>query len=320
MNMKPALAFAGALILASACRLCAIEARDFSDQTRWVLTLDLRAAHASPMLAFAADQIDAAKRQEAERKLAAVEAMFGVNLKKDIDHIVIAGNGDASKGGVAYVYGRFDVQRLTTILAGASDYSTSNHHGTVIQRWRDDSDQKKKCMAFAKPGLALFADQAQPLAQALDVLAARRPGLPADTPLRAAFTPSAGDVLTLHATGLSEIVGAQPNAQALRQATALSLRIGTPDAETLKAALAVTAMDNQTAQQVYQAMMGVRALAMLRAAEEPETAALATQIGITCAGSEVQVAFGINKTQLQTALQNRKARLAAQPEPAANAP
>lgn len=152
MNMKPALAFAGALILASACRLCAIEARDFSDQTRWVLTLDLRAAHASPMLAFAADQIDAAKRQEAERKLAAVEAMFGVNLKKDIDHIVIAGNGDASKGGVAYVYGRFDAQRLTTILAGASEYSTSNHHGTVVQRWRDDSDKKKKCMAFAKPG------------------------------------------------------------------------------------------------------------------------------------------------------------------------
>ena len=317
MNMKPALAFAGALILASACRLCAIEARDFSDQTRWVLTLDLRAAHASPMLAFAADQIDAAKRQEAERKLAAVEAMFGVNLKKDIDHIVIAGNGDASKGGVAYVYGRFDAQRLTTILAGASEYSTSNHHG---QRWRDDSDKKKKCMAFAKPGLALFADQAEPLAQALDVLAARRPGLPADTPLRAAFTPSAGDVLTLHATGLSEIVGAQPNAQALRQATALSLRIGTPDAETLKAALAVTATDNQTAQQVYQALMGIRALAMLRAAEEPETAALATQIGITCDGSAVQVAFGISKTQLQTALQNRKARLAAQPAPAANAP
>jgi len=71
---------------------------------------------------------------------------------------------------------------------------------------------------------------------------------------------------------------------------------------------------------VYQALMGIRALAMLRAAEEPETAALATQIGITCDGNAVQVAFGISKTQLQTALQNRKARLAAQPAPAANAP
>ncbi|HRR33711.1 MAG TPA: hypothetical protein P5026_06415 [Kiritimatiellia bacterium] len=320
MNKKSVFAIASVLTLASASHLCAIEARDFSDQTRWVLTLDMQAAHASPMLAFVADQIDTAKRQEAERKLAAIEAMFGVNLKKDIDHIVIAGNGDASKGGVAYVYGRFDTQRLTTILAGADDYSTSNHHGTVIQRWHDNSDKKKKCAAFAKPGLALFSDQVEPLAQALDVLGARRPSLPADTPLRAAFTPSPGDVLTLHATGLSDIVGSQPNAQALRQAAALSLRIGTPDAETLKATLAVTAADEQTAQQVYQALMGIRALAMLRAAEEPETAALATQIGISCDGTTVQVDFGISKTQLHTALQNRKARLAAKPAPAATAP
>lgn len=320
MNMKPALAFAGALMLACACRLSAIEARGFSAQTRWVLTLGLPAAHASPMLAFAADQIDAAKRQEAERKLAAVEAMFGLNLKKDFDHIVIAGNGDASKGGVAYVYGRFDTQRLTTILAGSSDYSTSNHYGTVIQSWRDNFDKKKKCLAFAKPGLALIADQVEPLVNALDVLATRRPGLPANSALRAAFSPSAGDVLTLYIMDLPAVVGTQPNAQALRQATSLSLRIGTPDEETLEASLAVTATNTQTAQQVYQALMGIQALAMLRAAEEPETAALATQIGITCEGSEVKVSFGVSKTQLQTTLQNRKARRAAQPAPAANAP
>lgn len=316
MTMKSAFAFTAALMLACACRLHAIEARDFSAQTHWVLMLDLKAVQASPLFSFVRDQIDADKRQEAERKLAAIEAMFGVNLKKDIDHIVIAGDGDASKGGVAYIYGRFDAQRLTTILAGADDYSTSNYHGTVIQRWHDKADKKTKHAAFAKPGLALFSDQAGPLVKALDVLAARRPSLPANTPLRAAFTPSPGDVLTLHASDLADIVGTQPTAQALRQAKSLSLRIGTPNAETLKTALAVTAADEQTAQQVYQALMGLRALAMLRAAEEPEAAGLASQIGITCEGSAVRMDFGITKAQLQTVLQNRKERLTAPPAPA----
>ena len=129
-----------------------------------------------------------------------------------------------------------------------------------------------------------------------------------------------GDVLTLHASDLADIVGTQPTAQALRQAKSLSLRIGTPNAETLKTALAVTAADEQTAQQVYQALMGLRALAMLRAAEEPEAAGLASQIGITCEGSAVRMDFGITKAQLQTVLQNRKERLTAPPAPAGNAP
>ena len=189
----------------------------------------------------------------------------------------------------------------------------------MIQRWHDKADKKTKHAAFAKPGLALFSDQAGPLVKALDVLAARRPSLPANTPLRAAFTPSPGDADPSR-FGLGGYRGHTAHRPGLTSGQVAQLADRNAEREDLKTALAVTAADEQTAQQVYQALMGLRALAMLRAAEEPEAAGLASQIGITCEGSAVRMDFGITKAQLQTVLQNRKERLTAPPAPAGNAP
>jgi hypothetical protein len=290
-------ATAALLLCACVSRLAAAEPGDYPAQTRWIVSLDLQAAQTSPLVTALLGKIDAGKRKEAELKLAAFNAMFGVNLLQTIDRIVIAGNGAAEKGGVAYVYGRLDAPRFTAVLAGAKQYASADRNGVAVQSWFDDSDNKKKFIAFARPGLTLFSDMEQPLTDALDVLTKKQTGLSPASPLGEALKASDG-LLTLHAHGIADIVGSQPKAEALKQAEALTLRITTPDAATLNATLSVTATSDETARQIQQALAGIQAIAMLRAAADPHTSAIAAQASVSGKGRAVEVALTLSADQL----------------------
>lgn len=283
----------------------------FPAHTHWILSVNVKGAHASPLMCFLADKIDTKKRTEADHKLAAVKAAFGIDLLNDIDRFVIAGNGDAKKWGVAYIYGRFDTQRLTTVLAGAKNYSSANHNGIAVQSWLDETDNKQKCLAFVNPNLALLSNTADALLDALDTLSGKKPGLPPDSPLNGASDCTGQSLLTLHAFDLAAIVGSTPKAEIFKQADALRLCIDTPDDHLLRLALSVTADMETTAQQIQQAFQGIQAIAMLRAAEAPEPAAIASQTKITCQGRSVGATILLSKDMLEGALRARAERLAA---------
>ncbi len=291
--------------------------KDLPSGTKWVLNLDMKAAQASPMLQAMAGQIDTDKRQEAQVKLAAIKAMFGIDLLKDIDQLIIAGNGSAEKGGVAYVYGTFDVQRLSTILAGSKNYTAVQHDGFTVLGWTDDS---QKFISFAKPGLAMLSSSQTTLTDALDVLAGKKTGLAPDSEFKAALTRTGQELLTLQAVDLPAIVGTQPKAEALKQAQALRLSVRAADAESLSAELAVTAVSDETALQIQQALMGIQALSLLRSAEAPEPAALASLAKINSQGRTISVTVTLPKNVFENVMRQREAKRAAQaaaPAPAA---
>lgn len=314
---KRTLTAASLLVCALAFSSYAAELKDFPAQTRWVLTMDVKAVQNSPLLNDLVGQMDTNEVRKAKGKLAAVKAMFGVDLLKDIDHLVIAGNGDTEKGGVAYVYGNFDAQRLTTILAGAKDYASADHSGVAVQSWLDEKDNKRKHMVFFSPGLALLSNAQNVLTDALDVLSGKTPGLAAESPLSGAFVRNGQNLLTLHACGLSSIVGAVPKAEALKQAEALSLHVSTSGAESVDVTLSVTATSEATAQQIQQALLGIQAIALLRAAEAPEPAAFASQAKITCQNRTVGLTMALSKSLMESALRAREAFESAKKDAAA---
>lgn len=299
--------------LACTCTLPAraAEPKDFSAQTRWLLAVDVKAANASPVMKFITDTIDAKKRTQAEAKLASIEAMFGINLLDDIDHLVIAGNGSADKGGVAYVYGKFNVQRLTTILAGSKQYESVKHNGVAVQTWLDENDNKKKSIAFPTPNLALISNAAVSIEEALDVLAGEKPGLPASSPLGKTLSRDSGNLLSISAFNLASIVGAAPNAEVLRQAEALRLTVRSQGEEALVADLAVTAANDATAQQIHQAFLGIQAISMLRSAEAPESAALASQVKVTSQDRTISVTLNMPKAMIEIVIRAREKQRAA---------
>lgn len=311
--MKRIVLAAGLLICTQAIRTRAADLNDLPAGTKWVLNLDLKAAQASPMINFAIDKIAPAKRREAQTKFAAIKALFGIDLLKDISQVVIAGNGNAEKGGVAYVYGVFDVERLSTILAANQNFTTAQRSGFTVLGWKDDS---QKYLSFARPGLAMLSGSQTALTEALDVLAEKKAGLAADSSFKPALA-GKGSVLTVMAIDVPSIVGEQPKAQALRQAQALCLRVNASQPETLCASLSVTATSEETAVQIRQALMGIQALAQLRASEAPEQATLASLAKISGEGKQIGVTLDLPKSVIETAIRQREAHEAAKAAPAA---
>ena len=307
--LKRMMLAAGALFCAHAFPLQAADLKDFPAETKWVLNLDMKAAYASPMLNYVVSQIDPDKRQQAQNKLAAIKALFGIDLLKDIDQLIIAGNGNAEKGGVAYVYGTFDALRLSTILAGSKDYTSVQHNGFTVLGWNDDN---QKYLSFAKPGLAMLSNSQTTLTDALDVLAGKKAGAAPDSAFKSAFARSGRELLTLQAVDVSSIVGTQPKAEALKQAQSLSLSVSAADAESLNAALSVTSVSDETALQIQQAFMGIQAIALLRSAEMPEPAALAALAKISSQGRTVGVTMTLPKSVIENVMRQRAARQAAQ--------
>jgi hypothetical protein len=308
---------ASALLCALALPLAAAELKDFPSGTKWVLNLDVKAAQGSPILSYLAEKAAPAKRLEVQNKLAAIKAMFGVDLLKDIDQLIIAGNGNAEKGGVAYVYGTFDTQRLTTILAGSEKFAALEHSGFKMLTWNDG---KPKCLSFARPGLAMLSSSQSALADALDVLAGKKAGLSPDSPLKPSITGRGQNLLSLQATDVPSIVGEQPKAQAIRQAQSLRLQVNAAQPESLSAQLTVGATTEETAVQIRQALLGIQALALLRSAEEPEQASLAALAKITGEGKTVGVTMDLPKSAIETAMRQREARQAAKEAQRAAAP
>ena len=306
--LKRMTVLASVLFCAQALTTQAANLKEFSAETKWVLNLDMKAAQTAPMLTFIADKIAPEKRQEAENKLAAVKAMFGIDLIKDIDQVVIAGNGNAEKGGVAYVFGNFDVQRLTTILAGSKNFKLTQHDTFTVLGWNDDG---QKYASFAKPGLALLTNSEAAMNDALDVIGGKKPGLAANSVFSYAFARTGQELLTVQAVDVPDIVGEQPKAQALKQAQSLSLRICAASAEELAASLSVTAASDETAAQIQQALMGIQALTLLRANEEPETSSLASLSKIAIQGRTVSVSLSLSKGAVENIMRLRQQREAA---------
>ncbi len=284
----------------------------FVEQTKWVLALDLKAVYASPLLKFVAQQFDTGKQLQSEHQIETFDAMFGFNLKRDLNQVVISGTGNAEQGFVAYVYGRFDIQRIKMFLSRINGQISSNYHGVVIYDWHDEKEDDRRCLAFPREGLALFSNQIGPLTNALDVLKKQQTGLSPDTALSKAVQATQGDILSLQAVDISSIVGSAIKTPVLQQAQALLLRIREPDAQTMQASLLVSTQDEQTAIQIQQALTGFQALAFLRASQEPEAAILASQLVITRKTKDVQVNVKLPKAHLQELLQKRSARLAHQ--------
>ena len=315
---KRFLATAGALVCAQALMAGVASTKDLPADTKWVLRLDLQSAQASPLVTELVGKIAPAKRQQAQAKIAAFKALFGIDLLKDIQEVVVAGNGSADKGGAAYIYGSLDAARLTTILAGNATFSSSDYNGLKLLSWTDDNDKKQKFGSFIRPGLTVMSDKKEAVTAALDVLSGKVAGLAAGSSLKGAFA-NGGAFLTVVAEDVPSIIGEQPKGQALRQAQSLCLNISAPQPDLLSASLAVKASSDETAQQIRQALTGIQALALLRAAEAPEQATLAQLAKINGEGSSVSIALDLPKSAIENAIRQREAREAAKRAAAAAA-
>ena len=280
-----------------------IKAGHFPNDAQWVVHVDLKALNEAPMGHFLKQAMD----DPARRGLASLKASSGIDLTNDVDSLVLCGKGGAEAGGVMYAYGRFNMQKLTTIAGGATAFQNKVFGEHSLLSWSDKGKRTHLC--FIDPTLVVLSQDERLVQEAVNLIDGKRKGMDAGQSFAKILTHRKGRFVSAQANNLSTLAGANPQLQLFKQADALLLELGQMSgANGIDCALVLKAANKEMAQQMNQAAMGLQALFMLQAAQNPDAAAAAQNLKVGMQDNYVTVNLQLPEDLLKKALQARRAQ------------
>jgi len=106
--------------------------------------------------------------QQLDAALGIVKNLTGSNLLTDLDRGVVWGRIGDDNSVTVVVEGRFEPEKLVTIIKANKDYRADNLAGLDFHHWHDDKDGKDKFGAFLDSGTLVLSGAAQNLVDARD--------------------------------------------------------------------------------------------------------------------------------------------------------
>src|SRR5271155_3063307 len=144
---------------------------DVASDPVWVLHVDCDALRPTAVGQFILSEMDKAG---AGSKLAAFEAIFGVDPRKQLHGVTVYSGGQQEEG-VLLVYADFDPNRLEMLAQSADDPKSTRHNSHVIHSWIDNKKKPKdgvqpRTYAAIEGSRVIFGQREDVVAAALDVL------------------------------------------------------------------------------------------------------------------------------------------------------
>lgn len=290
--------WAGAVGVASA----QIKSEHFPADIAWVLRLDVKEINQSEMGQFLRDTLF--QEENARHGLAALEGATGIKLTHDLHAIVAYGWETMRRGGVVFVYGRFDVARLTGLAAKAEDYQNKALGERSLLAWGNPGQRAYLC--FVDATLAIFSQDEARVREAV----ARVDGQASDHGGGGAFaktlTHEAGRFFAMQTSNLGMLSELNPQLKALKLANDALIEIRQMRATNgLEIMLAARASEAQVAEQLEQAAQGIQALTQLQAEKNPDAAAVAKGARVERVDDVVTVTLPIAEAALRERIQIR---------------
>ena len=284
---------------------------------RWIVHLDMEKLLQSEVGKMAQQAIQG-KPQEARIK--ALEAMTSVNLLRDVHGLTVCGQGASQDGATVLVRGRFDEQRLVTILAAADGYAQTAYGTRSIHGWNDKNSKTtgRTYGAFGAQNLIVMSDRPESVQAALDVLDGKRASLATAGTFSKTSVPGAGFMFLATAKGLRDMEAIHPKAVVMKQVDDMTLTLG-EKGNALVLAANVTAVSAEAVTQIQQVVAGFQAMALLGAENKPEMVDLAKSLTFTANDRTLQMEMSC---PVQTVIQMIRSKIAedAQAKPAPSAP
>ena len=245
--------------------------------------------------------LKASMDEKTNRKIDALGAMSDIDLMQDIDSIYFAGLGAQPDSGTLYATGRFDVNKLTTILGGNEGFSSEQYGKYKILNWSHEDTAYHGC--FVNPGLVVVSSDAGSTKKSLDLFDGKGAALQAESDLANVIAAKPNRFLALIASDMSGLPSENqpPQLQMFKQARGLSLFVDQSSADKADVLLSavVTAADMESAQQLGMMLQGFQAMMMMQAQQNPEVAALAQNFKIAPQDKQVKMSLLVNEAQLK---------------------
>ena len=197
-------------------------------------------------------------KQPHAARLRMLEAISGLNIKRDLKSATICGAGADDDTGLVYVRGTFDANRLTTVAQAAEGYTAVQAGSRTIHTWMDKGKPAAGCLAAAD--LLILGKSSTRIREALDLLdAPTQPG--AAFPLPAGWEKSA--LVVCAADQLEVLAAGKPESAMLRNLRSLVARVIEDGAHLTLEARGVASTES-AAQQMVDAGRGLAAIVQLQ--------------------------------------------------------
>jgi hypothetical protein len=270
-------------------------------QAKWFAHLDaekLRASQVGQKL-LTGIQNDA----KATAQLDAVRNAVGVDLRKDISGLTLAGGDDKKKHGVMIVRGPFNTEKLLTALRANPQHEELAKGEATYHKWFDKGHDNYG--AFL-PGCCVFSEHREAGETTADVIRTGQGGLAPDSTLGALAKDGAGCIIFAALDGGTGLPGGQqPQAAILRKITAAQVRV-LENAGRVQAELILTVGAPEAAANIAEIARGLIALGQLNEETPAPLVRLAQTAQVKQDGKQVKVVASCPPEDVLQFLQNKR--------------
>lgn len=242
-------------------------------------------------------KLEIAKGQ-AQAKLDAVQVVLGLDPMQDIKGLTVYGADVATvkEKGTWVVSGKFDKERIITLLRAGDNYTVQQYNGHDIHLWVDkdapgDLAKKQRWGSFARHDLLVAGATAETVKAALDVLDGKQPAMAAGAKVGGYDVTVSNAVLLVAAGSAASALKQNADAVMVQNLDSGCLRAWEENGSTLKLQVNLKATNAEAAAPIEQLLRGFQAMGVLQAQKNPELAKLAQALNITRNNAELAVEF-----------------------------
>jgi hypothetical protein len=285
---------------------------------KWIVFVDVAKLTETDTGQYLLAQID---NQEGGNRLAALQTLLNLNLRKDLRTLTIYGTNNIPEQSATLFDGAFDQNKLVAALQANDTYLKFDHGNHAIHSWMQ---KKPPAAAPERPGGAsdtppgkrvfgafhgrrvVVSQNLATIKGALDVLDAKRPSLDSSRLLDSMQSPSPSSFLT----AASELSPADMSRQqgVFRQTRHVNLDLGESQGN-LDGTLVLTSDNVQAASHVYLLVQGLVAAAILQQQQKPEMARFAQAMKVVLQGEKVRITVNYPFQQALNSLQAWRTQL-----------
>jgi hypothetical protein len=180
-----------------------LEFKHVAADAKWLAHVDFDAMRDSIVVKKAVAKHEA-KHKNAEAKLKMVEAMIGMNPKKDLHGATFYGKMIGKHEGVMILHAKMDQGKVSAWATALPGREASEHNGHKISTWSKEHHGKKHTMSSAWFGEEhlVIASGVEAISAALDVLDGKAGGIGEEGPLAGPVPP--GTTLMMRVSGIDE--------------------------------------------------------------------------------------------------------------------
>jgi len=277
------------------------------EKATWFAQLDAKALRENAV----AEQVLRLLDDNARTQLAGIHAVTGLNLTNDIDTVVLFGKGNPQANAVLSLYGRFDTNRIITILGMGNEFQNRAVGHLNLLSWLDNGQRNNLC--FIDPTHAVLSRDETEATEAVKQAAGGTP----NATLAKALAPVPNRIFVFQLNHFGDFVAENQQLVILKGTDSLILELSVKPGEGedkggLDGTITLNVGDLEQATQMHLVLLGLQAFLTLQAKENPELATLAQQVKIDRQDQLINLRMNLSHQALKQLID---AQIANRPEP-----